>query len=102
MLNSFLKALATGDNIRDFKHASRTFVDGNFRLSPKHKFLFHVVFQVNPGLGFTFSGSENTEASFLVKKSFFGGVLVFYFSVFEIEKGCVTLLTKNCSATWAN
>lgn len=67
MLNSFLKALATGDNIRDFKHASRTFVDGNFRLSPKHKFLFHVVFQVNPGLGFTFSGSENTEASFLVK-----------------------------------
>ena len=67
MINSFLKALATGDNVRDFRHASRTFVDGNYRLSPKHKFLFHVVFQVNPGLGFTFSGSENLEASFLVK-----------------------------------
>jgi len=67
VFNSFLKALATGDNVRDFKHASRTFVDGNYRLSPKHKFLFHVVFQVNPGLGFTFSASENLEASFLVK-----------------------------------
>ena len=67
MINSFLKALATGDNVRDFRHASRTFVDGNYRLSPKHKFLFHVVFQVNPGLGFSFSGSENLEASFLVK-----------------------------------
>ena len=44
----------------------------------------------------------NNMTSFLVKMSFFGGVLVFYFSVFEIEKGCVTLLTKNCSATWAN
>ena len=67
MINSFLKALATGDNVRDYKHASRTFVDGNYRLAPKHKFLFHVVFQVNPGLGFAFSGSENLEASFLVK-----------------------------------
>jgi hypothetical protein len=67
VINSFLKALATGDNVRDYKHASRTFVDGNYRLAPKHKFLFHVVFQVNPGLGFSFSGSENLEASFLVK-----------------------------------
>ena len=66
-LNSFLNALATGDNVRDFRHASRTFVDGNYRLAPKHRFLFHVTFGVNPGLGFTFSGSENLEASFLVK-----------------------------------
>ena len=44
----------------------------------------------------------NNMTSFLVKMSFLWGVLVFYFSVFEIEKGCVTLLTKNCSATWAN
>ena len=44
----------------------------------------------------------NNMTSFLVKMSFLGGFLVFYFSVFEIEKGCVTLLTKNCSATWAN
>lgn len=67
MINSFLKALATGDNVRDFKHASRTFVDGNYRLAPKHKFLFHVVFQLNASSGFRFSGSENLEASFLVK-----------------------------------
>jgi hypothetical protein len=67
ILNSFLNALATGDNVRDFRHASRTFVDGNYRLAPKHRFLFHVVFGITPGLGFTFGGRENLEASFLVK-----------------------------------
>ena len=67
VLNSFLNALATGDNVRDFRHASRTFVDGQYRLAPKHRFLFHVVFGVNPGLGFTFPGTQNSEASFLVK-----------------------------------
>ena len=44
----------------------------------------------------------NNMTSFFSKNVIFWGVLVFYFSVFEIEKGCVTLLTKNCSATWAN
>ena len=67
ILNSFLTALSTGDNVRDFKHASKTFVDGNYRLAPKHRFLFHVVFGVNPGIGFSFAGSETLEASVLVK-----------------------------------
>lgn len=67
ILNSFLNALATGDNVRDFRHASRTFVDGQYRLAPKHRFLFHVVFGVNPNLGFSFGTSQSLEASFLVK-----------------------------------
>ena len=67
VLNSFLTALSTGDNVRDFRHASKTFVDGNYRLAPKHRFLFHCTFGINPGLGFSFSGSEQLEASFLVK-----------------------------------
>ena len=65
VLNSFLNALATGDNIRDFRHASRTFVDGQYRLSPKHRFLFHVVFGINPAI--QFPGSQQLEASVLVK-----------------------------------
>ena len=65
VLNSFLNALATGDNVRDFRHASRTFVDGQYRLSPKHRFLFHVSFGINPAI--QFPGSQQLEASVLVK-----------------------------------
>ena len=34
-------------NLRDWQHASRLFVDDNFRLAPKSKFLFHVSFSIN-------------------------------------------------------
>ena len=67
VLNSFLSALETGDNVRDFRHASKTFVDSGYRLAPKHRFLFHVTFGINQGIGFQFQGRENLEASFLVK-----------------------------------
>lgn len=33
---------------RDQQHAARLFVDDQFRLAPKHKFLFHVFFNINP------------------------------------------------------
>lgn len=33
---------------RDAQHASRLFVDDDFRLAPKFKFLFHVAFGINP------------------------------------------------------
>ena len=35
--------------LRDQQHAARTFVDDQFRLAPKHKFLFHVAFNINIG-----------------------------------------------------
>jgi len=35
-------------NLRDQQHASRLFVNDQFRLAPKHKFLFHVYFSINP------------------------------------------------------
>lgn len=34
--------------LRDFRHAARLFVDDQFRLAPKHNFLFHVAFSINP------------------------------------------------------
>ena len=34
--------------LRDYQHAKKIFVDGNFRLSPKYGFLFYVEFDFNP------------------------------------------------------
>lgn len=34
--------------LRDPQHAARLFADDQFRLAPKHKFLFHVSFSINP------------------------------------------------------
>jgi hypothetical protein len=47
-INQFLKQLATGDQIKDYAHGARLFVDDNYRLSPKYGFLFHVAFDINP------------------------------------------------------
>ena len=34
--------------LKDYAHAARIFTDDQFRLAPKHKFLFHVAFNINP------------------------------------------------------
>jgi len=61
--NSLLNTLGAGFNLKDtakgllkpkgqlgdWQHASRTFVDDNFRLAPKAKFLYHVYFDINKG-----------------------------------------------------
>lgn len=45
--NSFLQQIATGDQIKDYQHAARTFIDGVYRLSPKISSLYHVFIDVN-------------------------------------------------------
>jgi hypothetical protein len=45
--NQFIKQLAEGDQIRDYQHATRMFVDGLYRLSPKLQSLFHVFVDLN-------------------------------------------------------
>lgn len=52
-LNGFLDNLTNGvlnpkGNMGDFQHAARLFTDDNFRLAPKNKFVYHVVFNINP------------------------------------------------------
>ena len=47
VLNNFLKALAAGDNVRDYTHASRIFRDDEYNLAPKNSFLFYVLFEFN-------------------------------------------------------
>ena len=45
--NAFATQLGTGDNLRDYQHGSRTFVDGFYRLAPKYQSLFHVFIELN-------------------------------------------------------
>lgn len=50
--NQFLNQLATGDQIRDYQHGARTFVDGVYRLGPKSQALYHVYIDVNPNINY--------------------------------------------------
>lgn len=56
--------------VGDFSHASKLFVDGDMRLAPKVKFLYHVVFDINTNalisLGFKYKNQN--EIGMLVKK----------------------------------
>ena len=58
-------------NFRDYTHASKTFVSGNFNLLPRAKYLFYVYFNVNlniPALANLFSGSSPlSTVGYLVK-----------------------------------
>lgn len=49
-LNNFLKALAAGDNVRDYEHASRVFRDNGYDLAPKSQHLYYVLFEFNEGV----------------------------------------------------
>lgn len=42
-----LNQATTGDNLRDYKHASKLFVDDQYKRLPKFGFLFYVYFDIN-------------------------------------------------------
>jgi len=44
--NLFKGALNPGGTFKDYQHAARLFSDNGFRLAPKAKFLYHVVFEL--------------------------------------------------------
>jgi hypothetical protein len=51
--NGFLDNLLNGllgpkGTMADWQHAARLYVDGNLKLAPKQKFLYHVYFQLDP------------------------------------------------------
>jgi uncharacterized coiled-coil protein SlyX len=61
-IGSTLKQAATVDNLKDYRHASRLFVGGgNYRLSPKHNFLFHVFIDVNESLASAYLTGRSSE-----------------------------------------
>ncbi len=54
--------------MKDFRHASRLYIDDNYKLMPKQKFLFHVVISTDEELFFTkFSPSVRSELNMLVR-----------------------------------
>ena len=48
-----LQSIAPEQNIRDYQHAARTFVDGLYRLSPKLSNLYHVFIDLNQNIAGT-------------------------------------------------
>ena len=68
-INNFLKGFQDGlPGMKDYRHASRLYLDDNFKLLPKQKFLFHVVFNTDETLfrnGFTHN--ESFQLNMLVK-----------------------------------
>jgi len=67
--NVFKGTLNPKGNLADFAHASRLYVDDSFRLAPKQKFLYHVVFNINPNAKITDPPLDNhqRELNMLVK-----------------------------------
>ena len=68
-INNFLKGFQDGlPGMKDYQHASRLYVDNNFKLMPKQKFLFHVVFNTDETLFMDgFNPNERYQLNMLVK-----------------------------------
>lgn len=68
-INNFLQGFSDGlPGMKDYAHASRLYVDDNFKLMPKQKFMFHVVITVDDD-NFTrkLTTNEKYELNMLVK-----------------------------------
>ena len=70
-INNFLKGFQNGlPGMKDYQHASRLYIDDNFKLMPKQKFLFHVVFNTDETLFQNgFNSNERYELNMLVKQA---------------------------------
>ena len=56
--------------MKDYRHSSRLYLDDNFKLMPKQKFLFHVVFNTDETLFVDgFSANERYQLNMLVKSA---------------------------------
>ena len=68
-INDFLQGFQDGlPGMKDYQHASRLYIDDNYKLMPKQKFLFHVVFNTDETLfEGGFNSAERYELNMLVK-----------------------------------
>ena len=70
-INNFLKGFTNGlPGMKDYRHASRLYLDDNYKLAPKNKFLFHVVFDIDDEVAIknnVLSHNEKFELNMLVK-----------------------------------
>lgn len=68
IFDNFLTQAFTGDNLRDYRHASRLFLANNYELAPKYTWLFHVYFDLNPELT-DLNQRQQIESGMLVKST---------------------------------
>ena len=70
-INEYLQGFQDNlPGLKDFRHASRLYLDDNFKLAPKNKFLFHVVLNTDETLFFNgFNTSERYQLNMLVKNA---------------------------------
>jgi len=68
-INNFLNSFSNGlPGMKDYRHASRLYLDDNYKLLPKQKFLFHVVFDIDNSIPIRrFTNNERLELNMLVK-----------------------------------
>jgi|TARA_R110001592_G_scaffold32656_5_gene114239 hypothetical protein len=68
-INNFLKGFQDGlPGMKDYQHASRLYIDDNYKLMPKQKFLYHVVFNTDETLFDNgFNQGERYDLNMLVK-----------------------------------
>ena len=70
-INNFLKGFSDGlPGMKDYRHASRLYVDDNFKLATKAKFHFNVVFETDDNVVVNNAkslGHEKLELNMLVK-----------------------------------
>ena len=68
-INNFLTSFSDGlPGMKDYRHAARLFLDDNYKLLPKQKFLFHVVFDIDDSIPLRrFTNNERLELNMLVK-----------------------------------
>ena len=70
-INNFLSAFSNGlPGMKDYRHASRLYLDDNFKLLPKQKFLYHVHFDIDNTIpARRFTTNEKLELNMLVKSA---------------------------------
>ena len=68
-INDFLKGIQNGQpGMKDFRHASRLYIDDNYRLMPKQKFMFHVMIQTDESMMVSpHNPQEDAQLDMLVK-----------------------------------
>lgn len=67
----FLKGFFGFDGLKDYAHASKTFLTNGYELAPRQKFLFHVYFTINtqqiPALRDAFPSPDVAQIGLMVK-----------------------------------
>ena len=70
-LDGYLGNTLTGSkgDLGDYQHAARLYIDNNFRLSPRVKFLYYVVFNINANVAHGMQSKNGLELNYLVRST---------------------------------